>query len=70
MLLRKIIRNRDSKSVILPAAMMRALGWNFGDYVGIDLVGKDVLTLRRVPEEKLSDAQILAANVEPIIEHA
>ncbi len=69
MILRKITRNRDSKAVILPAAMVRELGWKFGDYLGIDLVDKNTLTLRRVSQEKLTDEQIRAAQAEPVIQH-
>jgi len=69
MLLRKIIRNRQSKSVILPAPMMKALGWQFGDYVGINLVGKNTITLTRVPPQKLTDEQIQEAEGVPVIQH-
>lgn len=49
--------------------MMRELGWNFGDYLGIDLVGADTLTVRRVRQEKLTDEQIRAAAPEPVIQN-
>ena len=69
MILRKITRNRDSKTVHLPAAMVRELGWNFGDYLGIDLVGNDTIVLRRVRQEKLTDEQIRTAEPERVISH-
>lgn len=69
MVLHKITRNRDSKCVILPMQMMRDLLWQFGDYVAIDYVGMDTLTIRRVKENKLTDAEIQAARPESEVLH-
>lgn len=69
MILRKITHMNKSKGIVLPATMMRALGWNFGDYVGINLVGQNTLTLTRVPPQKLTDQQIEEAEGIPAIAH-
>lgn len=69
MILRKIGRNRTSRVVFLPPSMLKEIGWKVGDYIGIDLIGRDILTLRRVQENNLTDAEILSAKEETIIEH-
>lgn len=63
-ILRRICKIHNSKMVILPSRMMRELGWYVGDYIAIDFIGNDTLTIRRVKNYKLTDDEIKSAGIE------
>ena len=67
MWVRKIGRTGDATSVILPPAIRRALGWRRGDFLNIEIVSQDAITMRKVPEQKLTDEIIAAAKPEATI---
>lgn len=69
MWLRKIGRSATAASVVLPAQMMKDLGWHRGDYLQIDAVSPEAITMRRVDPAKLPDRIIAASMPENTITH-
>lgn len=69
MWLRKIGRSATAHAVVLPAEMVRQLGWKLGDYLQIDAVSPEAITMRRVDPAKLPDRIIAAAMPEAQIAH-
>lgn len=61
MWIRKIGSSGPARVVVLPQAMLRALGWRLGDHLSISVIGDGMIVLVKVEESRLSDSQIAAA---------
>jgi antitoxin component of MazEF toxin-antitoxin module len=69
MWLRKIGKANTAASVVLPAQMVRELGWKIGDYLQVDVLERDCITMRRIDPAKLPDRIIQAAMPDSVIAH-
>ena len=69
MWIHKITTMGRAEVVVLPAALRRQMGWRRGDFVQIDLIDAETITMRCVPDRKLTDNQIAAAKAEATTIH-
>jgi len=64
--IQRLVKNGNSTQVVIPRGYMRALGWNSGEQIAIELVEDGTVWIRRPTVRDLRNAGSRIVNLPPV----